>query len=230
MLQPQPSDGHVQARSNLMRFAVIFLFGCALFLFTGCEADEVDATPNQMSDSNTPAMEGNMPTDEGQGRDDDTTETSQMSETNDDGANDDDMQAIAMEDDAMSGDDPETTAIEATTDATEVAEMLDTVCVEECELYAECLPNDPDGDAELCIELYCVYAESLSEAPEVENDYFACLSADLALYQCLVNLECNEFERFYDLETADTDIPCAMAFDTYANACEPFYGDAEDIQ
>ena len=75
-----------------------------------------------------------------------------------------------------------------------------------------------------------MYAESLAEAPEVENEYYACLSADLTLYQCLVSLDCSEFNRFYDEDTADTDIPCAMAYDTYANACEPFYGDAEDLQ
>ena len=40
--------------------------------------------------------------------------------------------------------DPETTAIGETTDATEVSEMLDAVCVEECELYAECNPDDPE--------------------------------------------------------------------------------------
>ena len=49
-----------------MRFAIILLFGCTLFLFTGCEADDVETSQNQMNDSNASAMAGEMPTDEAQ--------------------------------------------------------------------------------------------------------------------------------------------------------------------
>ena len=218
-----------------MRFAIILLYGFTLFLFTGCEADEVETSQNQTNDSNAPSMVDEMPRDEAQGEADDTADTDQMQTSNDGGEDTDDMNdgPIAepdMRDGEMSGGDSETTVAGETIDATEVAEMLDAVCVEECELYAECNPDDPDGDADLCIEFYCVYAESLAEEPEVENEYYACLSADLTFYQCLANLECSEFNRFYDEETADADIPCATAYEAFVAACEQFYEDAEDIQ
>ena len=218
-----------------MRFAIIILFGCTLFLFTGCVADEVETSQNQMNDSNAPAMAGEMPTDEPQGEAGEAADTDQMQTSNDGGEDAGEMDdgtpaGPNTEDGEISGGDPGATVAGETTDATEVSEMLDAICVQECELYAECNPDDPEGDADLCIDFYCVYAESLAEEPEVESEYYACLSAELTFYQCLANLECSEFNRFYDAETPDTDIPCSMAYEAFVSACEPFYEDAEDLQ
>ena len=127
-----------------MRFAIVLLFEFTLFLFTGCEADEVETSQNQTNESDAPSMVGGMPTDEAQGEAGEADDTDQMQTSNDGGEDTDDMNdgTVAepnMGDGEMSGGDSETTVAGETIDATEVAEMLDAVCVEECELYAECL-------------------------------------------------------------------------------------------
>ena len=99
-----------------------------------------------------------------------------------------------------------------------LAETLDMVCAADCGRDIACNPAQaPTLDA--CRTMYCDYVACFRDAEESEA-ILECLNADLALSRCIVDLNCEEYTRYYYSD--DENLPCAEIQATYDAACDGF--------
>jgi len=202
---------------------ITFCFGVFL---GGCEADSVETKktvsshPGEsttQSSNDDPASTVNSG---GQGTENGSYENSNSGQNNSGDSSSSDDRAVGQDTENETGQNAQEIPSD---ELVSIAQQLDASCALDCALYIRCNSDSANFTTDECIQEFCVYSESIEASMTHPNGFDLCLQAELALYECVVELECPSYNDFMDENLGIDEVECSEPYIRFEDACEPFF-------